>query len=207
MEFPKNLKKIRKRKKVSQKQLASALDVGQSCIANWEAGIRDPKLTDIVKLSTYLDVSTNQLTGTLKMGAFSVLKNDTTQTNKMPLFTSQVSAGFPSPADDYIENRLDLNDLLIKNPPATFFVKVTGESMIDAGINDGDILIVDKSKKVTNNNIVIAVLNGELTVKRIEKTKNKLYLVPENPAFPKIEVTDGMELVIWGVVTNVIHQV
>ena len=205
MKFHINLKKIRTKKKVSQQKLAKALGVGQSCIANWEAGIRDPKLTDIIKLSKYLDVTTNQLTGSLKMGDFSILRNETTPANKMPLFTSCVSAGFPSPADDYIEKRLNLNDLLITNPTATFFVKVAGDSMIDAGIHDGDTLVVDKSKKTSNNNIVIAVLNGELTVKRIQINKRKLFLVPENSAFQKIEVTEDSDFVVWGVVTNVIH--
>lgn len=206
MKFPQNLKKIRVNKNVSQAKLAKALDVGQSCIANWEKGIREPKLTDIVKLSKYLGVTTNQLTGTLKMEHFTILRNETASTNKMPLFSSCVCAGFPSPADDYVEKRLDLNELLIKNSAATFFVKVTGESMIGAGINDGDILIVDKSKKADNNNIVIAVLNGELTVKRVQKNKNKLFLIPANDAFKKIEVTEDTDFIVWGVVTNVIHQ-
>ena len=86
-----------------------------------------------------------------------------------PLFMCGVSAGFPSPADDYIERLLDLNELLIKNPPATFFVKVAGDSMTGAGINDGDILIVDRSIEATNRKIVIAAVNGELTVKRLVK--------------------------------------
>ncbi|MDD4202574.1 MAG: translesion error-prone DNA polymerase V autoproteolytic subunit [Candidatus Omnitrophica bacterium] len=140
------------------------------------------------------------------MEHFTILRNETASTNKMPLFSSCVCAGFPSPADDYVEKRLDLNELLIKNSAATFFVKVTGESMIGAGINDGDILIVDKSKKADNNNIVIAVLNGELTVKRVQKNKNKLFLIPANDAFKKIEVTEDTDFIVWGVVTNVIHQ-
>ena len=207
MKFPTNLKKIRNQKKVSQKKLANYLGVVQSCIANWEAGTRDPKVSDIVKISKYLNVTTNELTGSLKRNNLTVISNETTPTKKMPLYTSCVSAGFPSPADDYVEERLDLNDLLITNPTSTFFIKVAGESMTGAGILDGDILIVDKSQKVANNNIVIAVLDGELTVKRIQKNKKTLFLIAENDLFPNIEITEEMDFTVWGVVTNVIHKV
>ena len=206
MKFPKNLKKIRIQKKVSQQKLAKSLGVVQSCIANWESGIRNPRLTDIIKLSKHLKVSITQLTGSFNMNNLTLFNNQTSPSNKMPLYSSCVSAGFPSPADDYVENRLDLNDLLIDNPTSTFFVKVSGESMIDAGINDGDILIVDKSKKISNNNIVIAVLDGELTVKRIQKDKTSLVLVAQNKAFKNIQVTKESDFTVWGVVTNVIHK-
>lgn len=124
---------------------------------------------------------------------------------KLPLYLSRIKAGFPSPADNYIEKELDLNEYLIKHPAATFFVRVEGNSMIDAGIHSGDILIVDKSLEAKNNKIVIAVVNGELTVKRIKKTDKKVYLVAENDSYPPIEIKDDMDFVIWGVVTNVIH--
>jgi DNA polymerase V len=124
---------------------------------------------------------------------------------KLPLFISSIKAGFPSPADDYIEKNLDLNEYLIKHPPATFFLKVEGESMIDAGIRSGDILIVDRSLEPKNNKIVIAALNGELTVKRIKKIKNKLFLVPENNQYLPIEITNEMDFSVWGIVTYVIH--
>jgi DNA polymerase V len=125
---------------------------------------------------------------------------------ELPLFTARISAGFPSPADDYIDRKLDLNDYLIKHPAATFFVRVDGDSMINAGIHSGDILIVDRAIEPADNKIVIAVLYGELTVKRIKKTKTKLVLLPENPAFKPIEVTPEMGLEVWGVVTHVIHN-
>lgn len=125
----------------------------------------------------------------------------------LPLFASTVSAGFPSPADDYIETALDLNEFLIKRPAATFFVRVSGHSMIGAGINPGDILIVDRSLTPKNNSIVIAVLNGELTVKRILLDVHKIKLMPENPDFPTIEIQEGMDFTVWGVVTTVIHSV
>jgi DNA polymerase V len=126
---------------------------------------------------------------------------------ELPLFLESVSAGFPSPADDYLENKLDLNQHLIKNPPATFFVRVTGDSMVDAGIYSGDILVVDRSLNPKDGNIVIAVINGELTVKRISMGKNKIFLLPENQKFKPIEITGEMSFEVWGVVTTVIHSV
>ncbi len=125
-----------------------------------------------------------------------------------PLYSSSVQAGFPSPADDYIESSLDLNELLIKHPSATFFVRVSGNSMLNAGIHDQDILIVDRSIAPLSGRIVIAAIDGQLTVKRLKKTTaGKVYLMPENDAFPPIEVTAENEVYIWGVVTNVIHSV
>jgi len=124
---------------------------------------------------------------------------------KRPLFMVPVSAGFPSPAEDYIEGKLDLNKYLIKHPAATFFVKVTGNSMIDAGIHDGDILIVDRSIKPASRKVVIAIVNGELTVKRIRVTKGKILLMPENRDYKPLQVEEEMGFEVWGVVTNVIH--
>ncbi len=126
---------------------------------------------------------------------------------ELPLFTARISAGFPSPADDYLDRKLDLNEYLIKHPAATFFVRVEGESMIDAGIHSGDILIVDRALEPADHKVVIAVLNGELTVKRIKKTRGKLCLIPDNSAYQPIEVTPEMNLEVWGVVTHVIHPV
>jgi DNA polymerase V len=126
---------------------------------------------------------------------------------KTPLFLSRVSAGFPSPADDYIEKALDLEELLVENKAATFFVRVEGDSMLGARIHSGDILVVDRSKEPADGRIVIAVLDGELTVKRIKRDKRKLYLMPENDAYAPIEVSKERDLVIWGVVTSVIHPV
>ncbi|GGI79297.1 SOS (error prone) mutagenesis protein UmuD (RumA) [Legionella impletisoli] len=125
----------------------------------------------------------------------------------LPLYGSSVRAGFPSPADDYIERKLDLNTHLIKHPAATFFVKAAGESMINAGIQSGDILVVDRSLEASHNKIVIAAVNGELTVKRLYRVAGKVQLVAENPDFEPIDITEEQDLVIWGVVTHVIHQV
>lgn len=132
--------------------------------------------------------------------------NEALPAMKLPFYTSSVSAGFPSPADDYIESRQDLNQLLVKNPIATYFLKVSGNSMINAGIHSGDVLVVDKSIEAREGRIVIAEVNGELTVKRLEKIKNKLYLLAENPDYEPILVDSDCEFQIWGVVTYVIHK-
>ncbi|HEX8455893.1 MAG TPA: translesion error-prone DNA polymerase V autoproteolytic subunit [Pyrinomonadaceae bacterium] len=123
-----------------------------------------------------------------------------------PLFLASVSAGFPSPAEDYIEGRLDLNRYLIKHPAATFFVRVAGDSMIGAGIHPGDILVVDRALEPQDSNVVIAVIDGELTVKRISQRHGKLFLVPDNQAYEPLEILEGMEFEVWGVVTSVIHN-
>lgn len=123
-----------------------------------------------------------------------------------PLFSCGVSAGFPSPADDYIDRKLDLNELLIANPTATFFVRAAGDSMTGAGINNDDILIVDRSLEATNGKIVIAILNGELTVKRLLQTTTSCKLVAENPNYPALDINEDSDFQIWGVVTSVIHQ-
>lgn len=126
---------------------------------------------------------------------------------KVPLFTARVSAGFPSPADDFIDKSLDLNEFLIAHPSATFFVRVEGTSMIDAHMQPGDILIVDRSVEPASGNIVIAVVEGEFTVKRFQRRGTKMYLLPENTEFPPIELDENMSVEIWGVVTYVIHKV
>jgi len=123
-----------------------------------------------------------------------------------PLFLASVSAGFPSPAEDYIEGRLDLNRHLIKHPAATFFVRVAGDSMIDAGIHPGDILVVDRALEPQDSNVVIAVIDGELTVKRISQRHGKLFLMPDNEAYQPLEILAEMEFEVWGVVTSVIHS-
>ena len=131
---------------------------------------------------------------------------DYSTTCERPLFMVPVSAGFPSPAEDYIEGKLDLNKYLIKHPSATFFVRVTGDSMIDAGIHPGDILIVDRAIEAVHKKVVVAVINGELTVKRICQTKSGLILLPENENYAPIAIDKDAAFEIWGVVTSVIHK-
>lgn len=123
----------------------------------------------------------------------------------LPLYLSRVSAGFPSPAADYIESTLDLNELCVKNPAATYFVRVSGDSMMDAGINSGDILVVDRSLIAKHGDIVIASLNGELTCKQLQ-LQPVVALVPCNPSYQPIEVSDGETLDIYGVVTSSVRS-
>lgn len=124
----------------------------------------------------------------------------------LPIFSTSVQAGFPSPADDQIDSRQDLNTLLVTHPLATYFVKVNGDSMTGSGIHSGDILIVDRSLEPTEGKVVIACLDGELTVKKLKRIRGKLYLVAENPDYKPILVSEGSELQIWGVVTYSIHK-
>ncbi len=123
-----------------------------------------------------------------------------------PLFMVSVSAGLPTPAEDYIEGRLDLNRHLIKHPAATFFVRVAGDSMVDAGIHPGDILVVDRSLEPQDASVVIAVVDGDLTVKRIARRGDRILLVPDNSAYQPLEIGADMEFEVWGVVTSVIHH-
>lgn len=125
---------------------------------------------------------------------------------RIPLVSAKVQAGFPSPADDHMERSLDLNEHLVSNPASTFFVRVQGDSMRDAGIRDGDILVVDRSVQSKDRQIVVAMLDGDFTVKRLRKRNGKVFLEAENSDYPPIEVSGGQELVIWGAVTFVIHQ-
>jgi len=134
-----------------------------------------------------------------------VYKPDRSTKRRQPIFTARVPAGFPSPAADYEEGKLDLNKHLIKNPAATFFVRVTGDSMIKSGIHSGDLLVIDRSIEPRDKNVVIAVINGELTVKRIRIGKNKLTLEPESDDYQSQEINEEMEFEVWGIVTNVIH--
>lgn len=126
---------------------------------------------------------------------------------KLPLFVSTIEAGFPSPAENTLDKALDLNELLIHHPEATFFVRVSGDSMIKAGISEGDLLIVDRSLSPAHGKIVIAVVDGEFTVKRLELLKDQVILRPENDNYEPIVIRDQQDLIIWGVVTSVIHNV
>lgn len=128
-----------------------------------------------------------------------------TNGHQFPLYSNAVSAGFPSPADDHIEMQLDLNSHVIKHPSSTFFVRVEGESMKEVGIFPGDILVVDRSLKPIDGKIVIAAIDGELTVKRLKKDKNALFFLPENKDFKPIAIKELQDVHIWGVVTYVIH--
>lgn len=125
---------------------------------------------------------------------------------QLPLFLSKISAGFPNPADDYLERKLDLNEHLIDHPAATFFVRVKGESMQNAGIDDGDLLVVDRALNAKSGDIVVAVVSGEFTVKTFKKIGSKLFLSPENPHYSAMEIQEEDEFEIWGVVRHSIKS-
>lgn len=143
------------------------------------------------------------LKGALRVKA--VYAPDHSRQDKVPLFLEAVSAGFPSPAEDYLDGKMDLNEYLVKHPAATIFVRVSGDSMLESGIRTGDLLVVDRAIQPQDDHVVIAVLNGELTVKRIRIQDGKIVLVPENKAYKPIRVDSEMSFEIWGVVTHVIH--
>ena len=126
---------------------------------------------------------------------------------KLPLYEFPVSAGFPSPADDYIDKHIDLNEYVIKHPSATFFVRVKGNSMENSGITDGDLVVVDRALVPSDNTIVVALLDGEFTLKRVKVKERELYLVPENPSYESIKITEDMDFQVWGVVTYCIKEI
>ncbi len=126
--------------------------------------------------------------------------------DKVPLVEG-IRAGFPSPAEDYAEPTLDLNRYVIKNPASTFYARVTGNSMEGADIHDGDIVVIDKSLEPTNDSLAVCYIDGEFTLKRIRVERNRVWLMPANPDFPMIEVTEENHFLVWGIVTYVIKRV
>jgi len=124
-----------------------------------------------------------------------------------PFFDGGVAAGFPSPADDYKELSLDLNSLLVKHREATFYARVSGQSMIGAGLDDGDILVIDRSLEPADGKIAVCCINGEFTVKRLRVADGTCWLMPENEDFPPIKVEEESDFIVWGVVTYVIKAV
>lgn len=130
---------------------------------------------------------------------------DFTTRYKLPIFLGRLPAGFPSPADDYLEGKLDITKHLVKHPAATFYVRVSGHSMTGAGIHSGDLLVVDRSLEPKNGNVIVAALDGDLTVKRLYQRNGVIRLLPENQEYQPIEIQDGQSFEIWGVVTSVIH--
>ena len=132
---------------------------------------------------------------------------DFENTNELPFVSAGIKAGFPSPAADFDESKISLDNVLVKNKEATFYAKASGTSMIGAGIDDGDILVIDRSIEPQNNKIAVCFIDGEFTVKRIKIEKDGVYLMSENAVFQPIKVTDENVLVIWGIVTYVIKGV
>ena len=133
-----------------------------------------------------------------------ILAKELIENEDFPASFTPITTGFPSPAADYIEGRIDLNKLLIKTPSATFFVKVEGESMVNAFIPNNSILVVDRSLNAISGNIVVAVINGELTVRRLLQTHARIFLKPENPKYQPIEINEEMSFQVWGVVITII---
>jgi DNA polymerase V len=128
------------------------------------------------------------------------------QRYQRPLFTSPVAAGFPSPAEEWIEGHLSLDSYLIRHPAATFHLRVVGDSMVGAGIYPGDVLVVDRSLEHRDGSIVIAVVDGELTVKRFRRIERQCFLVPENPDYPPLLIREEMEVALWGVVVGLARR-
>jgi len=136
-----------------------------------------------------------------------VFKAELSKAVSRPLIGTKVPAGFPSPAQDYIERSLDLNEYLIEHPAATYFMRVEGYSMVNAGIFPDDILVVDRSLEAVNNRIVVAILDGEFTMKRLRVIGGIYWLYPENEEFEPICIDEDTDFYIWGVVSYVIHKV
>lgn len=132
---------------------------------------------------------------------------DFENSNELPFIAGGIKAGFPSPAADFDETKISLDNVLVKNREATFYAKASGTSMIGAGIDDGDILVIDRSLEAQNNKIAVCFIDGEFTVKRIQIEKDCVYLMPENPKFQPIKVNEENQLIIWGIVTYVIKSV
>jgi len=183
---------------------------GQGRYGEGTAVVRVPN-SQIVSVSKFLEAYEKRVAGTRKaakkLAGQMMLPLAEPPAQRIPLYGHSISAGFPSPADDYIEDRLDLNQLLVSNQPATFFLRVKGDSMINAGIHDGDIIVVDRSVQPVDRSVVVAVVDGELTVKRLIMRSGTAELHAENPKYAPIRFQDGQELTIWGVVTSAVHQV
>ena len=142
----------------------------------------------------------------MKKERISFLKTSKVNSLGQWLVTQGISAGFPSPADDFKEIRISLDEELVNNKESTFYARVSGNSMEDAGISDGDLLVIDRSLEPKNNKIAVCFLDGNFTVKRIHKERSKLYLRPENKKYKEIEINEENELIIWGIVTYVIKK-
>jgi DNA polymerase V len=136
-----------------------------------------------------------------------IYKCDVSTKLEIPLYLCPAAAGFPSPADDHLDTKLDLNAFLVNSPASTFFLRASGNSMNGASINNGDLMVVDRSLEATHDDIIIAVIDGEITVKRLHWIDEEILLVPENSNYKAIAITENSEFHIWGVVTDVIHSV
>ncbi|OJV46816.1 MAG: hypothetical protein BGO28_04235 [Alphaproteobacteria bacterium 43-37] len=190
------------------KQPTTVVRIPQNLLPTVHALLKNPSPDYGSPTNNNHELAINPLAYPHGEGIASVSSVDQSSTHALvPLYESRVAAGFPSPASDYEEGKIDLNDMLIRHPAATFLVRVQGESMLGAGIHPNDILVVDRSLTPNPGRIVIAVVDGELTVKRLLKAHNQIILMPENEAFQPIHISDQQNFMVWGVVTNVIHSV
>jgi DNA polymerase V len=183
---------------------------GQGRYGEGTTVVRVPN-SQIISVSKFLEAYKKRVAGTReaaqRLAGQMMLPLAEPPAQRIPLYGHSISAGFPSPADDHIEDRLDLNQLLVSNQSSTFFLRVKGDSMINAGIHDGDIIVVDRSVQPVDRSVVVAVVDGELTVKRLITRGGTAELHAENPKYAPIRFHDGQELTIWGVVTSAVHQV
>ena len=166
-------------------------------------------LNTIVPNQAYGQKQRNKMTP-LKLhssNSIDIFSAETKTVLELPFVDEGISAGFPSPALDFIDISIDLNKHLIKHPSATFYGRVKGVSLINAGINDGDLLIIDRSLEPINDKIAVCYIDGEFTAKRIKITKNEVWLIPENEDYQPIKVTEDNNFLIWGIVTHVIKYV
>lgn len=136
-----------------------------------------------------------------------IFSAETSEDLNLSYIEAGISAGFPSPANDFLDVSIDLNKVLVKNPSATFYGRVKGNSMIDAGLNDGDLLVIDKSLEPKNGKIAVCFIDGEFTIKRIKVEKDKCFLMPANDQYKPIEIQTENDLIIWGIVTTIIKSV
>lgn len=143
----------------------------------------------------------------MKKQKINFLKPEKTNSLGQWLAEEGISAGFPSPADDFKEIRISLDKELVKNKDATFYARVNGDSMIGAGLDDGDLLVIDRSLNAESGKIAVCFIDGEFTVKRIKRERKKIYLLPENKKYKPIELKQENELIIWGIVEYVIKKV
>jgi len=148
-----------------------------------------------------------QLKKVLETKKLTIYSPKKTQLKARPIVNEDISAGFPSPAEDFKEVRISLDQELVKNEEATFYARVRGNSMIDANIEDGDLLVIDRSIETRNGKIAVCMIDGEFTIKRLKVKKDCVYLMPENNNYKPIKVFEENELIIWGIVTYVIKKV
>lgn len=178
--------------------------IGKGLVIKNGVADREPLLAVRVYLRLHLDAGPQreQKGNTYQKGnrSMRVLNLEKRMNLSIPMMAAQVPAGFPSPAEDYEDKPLDFNELLVKNPAATFAVKAQGDSMVGAGIHDGDICVVDRSMKPVDGSVIVALVNGEFTMKRLRMKAGRVWLHPENAGYPDIPITEGTEFEIWGVI-------